>query len=67
MLKFDEGGAFILNPTLAMVVGAVVGIVVGALAGVILRKKIAEGKIGSAETEAKRIMDEVGEDDNEVD
>ena len=47
-----------MNPIIAMVIGAVVGIVVGALAGVILRKKIAEGKIGSAETEAKRILDD---------
>ncbi|MBR2020830.1 MAG: ribonuclease Y, partial [Clostridia bacterium] len=39
-----------------MVIGAVVGLVVGALLGAVLRKKIAEGKIGSAETEAKRIL-----------
>ena len=35
-----------MNPTLAMVIGAVAGLVVGVLAGIILRKKIAEGKIG---------------------
>ena len=45
-----------MNPTLAMVVGVVVGLVVGALFGVIFRKKIAEGKIGSAEAEAKRML-----------
>ncbi|MGM9632203.1 MAG: ribonuclease Y [Eubacteriales bacterium] len=35
---------------------AVVSLAVGAFAGMILRKKIAEGKIGSAEEEAKRIV-----------
>jgi len=35
---------------------AVVSIAVGVFGGMILRKKIAEGKIGSAEEEAKRIL-----------
>lgn len=35
---------------------AVVGLVVGVFGGVVLRKKIAEDKIGSAEEEAKRII-----------
>ena len=35
---------------------AVVSIAVGVFGGMVLRKKIAEGKIGSAEEEAKRII-----------
>ena len=35
---------------------AVIAIAVGIFAGMVLRKKIAEGKIGSAEEEAKRIV-----------
>ena len=35
---------------------AVIALLIGAFAGMILRKKIAEGKIGSAEEEAKRIL-----------
>lgn len=35
---------------------AVISLAVGAFAGMILRKKVAEGKIGSAEEEAKRIV-----------
>ncbi|MBR2381698.1 MAG: ribonuclease Y [Clostridia bacterium] len=35
---------------------AVLSIVVGVFAGMVLRKKVAEGKIGSAEEEAKRIV-----------
>ena len=44
------------------VIGAVIGVVLGALIGVfvgiILRKKIGEKAIGSAESEAKRILDD---------
>ena len=42
--------------TLWYVLVAVISIAVGVFAGMILRKKIAEGKIGSAEEEAKRIV-----------
>ena len=35
---------------------AVIAIAVGVFAGMVLRKKVAEGKIGSAEEEAKRIV-----------
>lgn len=35
---------------------AVAGIIIGAFVGMLIRKKIAEGKIGSAENEAKRIL-----------
>ena len=44
-----------MNP-LWYVLVAVISIAVGVFAGMILRKKIAEGKIGSAEEEAKRIV-----------
>ena len=42
--------------TIWYVLVAVVSIVVGIFGGMMLRKKIAEGKIGSAEEEAKRIV-----------
>ena len=35
---------------------AVIALLIGAFVGMILRKKVAEGKIGSAEEEAKRIL-----------
>ena len=37
---------------------SIVAILIGVLIGVIIRKKIAEGKIGSAESEAKKIKDD---------
>ena len=42
--------------TLWYVLVAVASVAVGVFAGMILRKKVAEGKIGSAEEEAKRIV-----------
>ena len=42
--------------TLWYVLVAVLSIAVGVFAGMLLRKKVAEGKIGSAEEEAKRIV-----------
>ena len=42
--------------TLWYVLVAVISIAIGVFAGMMLRKKIAEGKIGSAEEEAKRIV-----------
>ena len=42
--------------TIWYVLVAVISIAVGVFGGMILRKKIAEGKIGSAEEEAKRIV-----------
>lgn len=40
------------------VIGLVVGIIVGIVIGVISRKHIAEGKLGSAEQQAKRILED---------
>ena len=40
------------------VIGAVVGIVIGIILGVLLRKKIAEKQIGSAEEQAKRLLED---------
>lgn len=42
--------------TIWYVLVAVISIAIGVFAGMVLRKKIAEGKIGSAEEEAKRIV-----------
>ena len=42
--------------TLLYVLVAVLSVAIGVFAGMILRKKVAEGKIGSAEEEAKRIV-----------
>ena len=40
------------------VAALVVGLIVGVLVGIAMRKKVAEAEIGSAENEAKRIVDE---------
>ena len=40
------------------VAALVVGLIVGVLIGIAMRKKVAEAEIGSAENEAKRIVDE---------
>lgn len=37
---------------------AIIGLVIGALAGFFVRKKISEAKIGSAEDQAKKIVEE---------
>lgn len=47
-----------MDPVLALVIGGVGGILVGTLVGFIIRKKIAEGSIGSAEEQAKHILEE---------
>ncbi len=39
-------------------VGAAVGLILGILFGILYRKKVSEAKIGSAELEAKRILEE---------
>ena len=57
-----EGG---LSPIIVIVAGAValiLGLVVGILIGRALRKRFAESKIGSAEKEAKRLLDEAAKD-----
>jgi len=41
-----------------IVAGLIVGLVAGGFIGIIFRKRIAESEIGSAETEAKRILSE---------
>ncbi|HBI63666.1 MAG TPA: ribonuclease Y [Clostridiales bacterium] len=43
---------------LGYIIAAVVGILVGAIAGVLYRKNVAEKEIGSAEEEAKRIIND---------
>ncbi len=43
-----------------LIVGAVAGILIGRVIGIRHRKKVAESEIGSAEAEAKRIVEEAG-------
>ncbi len=47
-----------MDPIVTAIIGAVAGILVGFLVGFIIRKKIGEAKIGSAEAEAKKILEE---------
>ena len=47
-----------MDPVVTAIIVAVAGILVGFLVGFIIRKKIGEAKIGSAEAEAKKIVDE---------
>ena len=54
-----------MEPILAMVlivVALILGCVIGVIVGMALRKKVGESKIGSAEQEAKRIVDEAAKD-----
>ena len=48
---------------LISVICAVIGIALGFLIGFLVRKKIGEAKIGSAETEAQKIIDEAKDDE----
>ena len=43
---------------LELALGLIVGLIAGSLLGIIYRKKISEAKIGSAEHEAKRILND---------
>ena len=47
-----------MNPILSAILGAVAGIVAGVIAGWIIRQKTAEKKIGSAELQAKNILED---------
>ncbi len=47
-----------LNEIIFCVVGAVIGIVIGSFVGFLIRKKISEAKIGSAEQQAQKIISE---------
>ena len=47
-----------MNPIVTAAIGAVGGILLGILVGFIIRKKVGEAKIGSAEAEAAKILDE---------
>ncbi len=51
-----------MDKILIGVAALIVGLLIGMLIGRALRKKIAEGKIGSAEIEAKRIVEEAGKE-----
>ena len=46
-----------MNPIIVGVVSGVICLIIGTLVGVAYRKKIAEGKIGSAELEAARLVE----------
>ncbi len=47
-----------ITKVIICLVGAAIGLVLGIFSGIIFRKKISEAKIGSAELEAKRIVEE---------
>ncbi len=47
-----------ITKVIICLVGAAVGLVIGIFSGILFRKKISEAKIGSAELEAKRIIEE---------
>lgn len=47
-----------LKEILTVAIPAIIGLVIGALAGFFYRKKISEAKIGSAEDQAKKIIEE---------
>ena len=51
-----------MDKYLLMVIGIVAGLLVGALVGYIIRRRIAEKAIGSAEEEAKRIVETAKKD-----
>ena len=52
----------VISAVLMCVGAALLSLIIGALVGFIIRKKIGEAKIGSAEIEAKRILDEAKAD-----
>ena len=56
----EEGGVAmeVVKYVIVGVAALVVGLIVGVLIGIAMRKKVAEAEIGSAENEAKRIVDE---------
>ena len=47
---------------LVAAIGVAVGVVIGIIVGIFIRKSVAEKKIGSAEAEAKRLVDEAVKD-----
>ena len=51
-----------MSPVVSALIAGVICAVLFSLGGFFLRKKIAEAKIGSAEEEAKRILDEAAKE-----
>ena len=51
-----------MNPIVTAIIGAVAGILIGFFVGFLIRKKIGEAKIGSAEAEAEKILTEARKD-----
>ncbi len=47
-----------MNPIVALIIGIAAGIIVGFAAGFLIRKSVAEKKIGSAEVQARRILED---------
>ena len=47
-----------MNPVIPYIIGAAAGLVVGTVAGVLVRKSVAEKKIGSAEEQARHILED---------
>ena len=57
-LQTNKGGNGMIPAIVAAVIAGVVGIGAGFLCGVVYRKKVAEAEIGSAETQARKILEE---------
>ncbi len=53
-----QGGTKMPTEVIAAIIAAAVGIALGFFVGFLIRKKVGEAKIGSAETEAKKIVEE---------
>ena len=58
MLRSVTGKEAKLNPILSAILGLVGGVIVGGLVGFFVRKSIAEKKIGSAEEQARKILED---------
>ena len=47
-----------MNPIVALIIGLAAGVAVGAAAGIVIRKMVAEKKVGSAKEQAKLILED---------
>ena len=57
-VQTNKGGNGMIPAIVAAIIAGVVGIGAGFLCGVVYRKKVAEAEIGSAETQARKILEE---------
>lgn len=47
-----------MNPILSAIIGGAVGIIIGVVVGILVRKLLAEKKLGSAEEQARKILED---------